>query len=105
MKPGNRFTLEWGISQFLSERFEIGVHGGHNWQVGDDTGEDVFWDPAVHDRKSALALNASFWPWKERLMLNAKYAFDLGARQRFQNNYFMLNAMFITDVLTGRTNR
>ena len=105
VKPGNRFTLEWGVSQFLSERFEVGVHGGHNWQITDDTGEDVWWDPTFHDRKNALALNASFWPWKERLMLNAKYAFDYGARQRFQNNYFMLNALLITDFLTGRANR
>jgi len=102
VKPGNRFTLEWGVSQFLSEQFEVGVHGGHNWQVGDDTGEDVWWDPSVHDGKSALAFNASFWPWRERVMLNAKYAFDFGARQRFQNNYLMLNALFITNALAGR---
>jgi len=101
VKPGNRFTLEWGLSQFLHERFEVGVHGGHNWQIGDDTGEDVWWDPAVHDRKSVVAFNASFWPWKERVMLNGKYALDYGARQRFQNNYFMLNALFITNVLSG----
>ncbi len=101
VKPGNRFTLEWGVSQFLSETFEVGAHGGHNWQVADDTGEDVWWDPSVHDRKSAIAFNASFWPWKERVMLNAKYAFDFGARQRFKNSYFMLNALFITDLLAG----
>ncbi len=101
LKPGNRFTLEWGVSQYLSEAFEVGVHGGHNWQVGDDTGEDVWWDPSVHDRKSILAFNAGVWPWKQRVMLNAKYAFDYGARQRFKNGYLMLNALFITDLLTG----
>jgi len=102
VKPGSRFTLEWGVSQYLSESFEVGVHGGHNWQVTDDTGDDVWWDPSVHDRKNVVAFNAGFWPWRERLMLNAKYAFDYGARQRFQNNYFMLNALFLTNLLTGR---
>ena len=102
VKPGPRFTLEWGASQFLSETFEVGIHGGHNWQVGDDTGEDVWWDPAVHDKKSIIAFSASFWPWKERVMLNAKYALDYGARQRFQNRSFILNALFVTNVLSGR---
>ncbi|UCG89235.1 MAG: transporter [Gemmatimonadota bacterium] len=101
VKPGNRFTLEYGISQFLSERLEVGVAGGHNWQVSDDSGEDVYWDPAVRDRKNMLIFNVSVWPVPERLMLNAKYGFDYGARQRFQNNYLMLNLLFVTNVLTG----
>ena len=102
VKPGNRFSLEWGISQFLSEKFELGIHGGHNWQIGDDTGDDVYWDAAVHDRKSTLAFNASYWPWKERLMLKGKYAFDFGIRQRFKNNVWMLNLLFVTNILTGK---
>lgn len=101
VKPGNRFSLEWGISQFLSEKFELGIHGGHNWQIGDDTGDDVYWDTAVHDRKSTLAFNASYWPWKERLMLSGKYAFDFGIRQRFKNNTWMLNLLLVTNVLKG----
>ena len=50
VKPGNRFSLEWGISQYLSEQFELGIQGGHNWQICDDTGDDVYWDPKFHDR-------------------------------------------------------
>ena len=37
--PGSRFSLELAVSQYLSERFEVGVHGSVNWQVGDDTGK------------------------------------------------------------------
>lgn len=100
--PGNRFTLEWAVSQFLSEQFEVGVHGGHNWQIGDDSGDDVYWDLAVHDRKSTLAFNASCWPWKDRLMVNAKYAFDFGLAQRFKNNSWLINLIFVTNLLTGK---
>jgi hypothetical protein len=101
VKPGNRFTLEWGISQYLSEQFELGVHGGHNWQISDDKGSDVFWDPTVLDRKSTLAFSAAYWPWKNRLYINAKYAFDFDVRQRFKNNYWMFNLIFLTNALTG----
>ena len=99
--PGNRFTLEWGVSQFLSEQFELGIQGGHNWQISDDTGEGVYWDPAVHDRKSNIAFNASFWPLKERFLVNLKYGFDFGLVQRFKNDNYLVNLLFVTDLLTG----
>ncbi len=99
--PGSRFTLEWGISQYFTEQFEVGVHGGHNWQVGDDSGNEVWWDRGVHDRKNTVAFNAAYWPWKERLMLNLKYGLDYSSRQRFENTTWMLNLVFLTDVLTG----
>ena len=99
--PGNRFTLEWAISQFLSEKFEVGIQGGHNWQISDDSGTDVYWNPSVHDRKNTIAFNASFWPLKEKLMINLKYAFDFGLVQRFKNDNYIVNLIFITNLLTG----
>lgn len=101
VSPGDRFTLEWGVSQYFSEQFEIAVQGGHNWQVSDDTGSDVYWDPSYHDRKSTMAIGATFWPWKERLAITGKYAFDFGVRQRFKNNTLFVNLLFIPGWLTG----
>ena len=100
MNPGNRLSLEWGISQYLTERFEISLMGGHNWQVSDDKGADVYWDPSYHDRKSTIALSPAFWAVKERLYVSAKYMFDFGARQRFLTNGLMLNVIFVTNALT-----
>ncbi|WP_020529603.1 SphA family protein [Flexithrix dorotheae] len=100
-KPGNRFSLEYGISQYLSEKLEVGVQGGNNWQVSDDKGDDVFWDPSIHDKKGSLAFNAGYWVWKDRLQLNAKYGFDYGAVQRFKNDILMFNLVFVTNALTG----
>jgi hypothetical protein len=102
VKPGNRLSLEWGISQYLSERFELGVQGAHNWQVSDDTGEDMIWDPTYRDRKSSIGFSMGFWPWKNRLYVSGKYAFDFGIRQRFKNNNLMLNFLFLTNALTGQ---
>jgi hypothetical protein len=98
--PGNRFTLEWGLSQYLSEKLELAVQGGHNWQVTDDKGDDVFWDASVHDRKSTIGFMASYW-FTEQFNINFKYNFDFGLRQRFKTNAFMLNFVYIPNVLTG----
>ena len=101
VKPGNRLTLEWGISQYFSERLELGIQGGHNWQISDDTGEDVFWDPTFYDRKSSIALGANYWVWNERLSVALKYGFDFAIRQRFKNTSWLLNILFIPNILTG----
>ena len=61
------------------------VHQEHNWQISDDSGDDVYRDRSFHDRKSTLVFNAGYWLWKERLMLNANYATDYGLRLRFDN--------------------
>lgn len=102
MTPGSRFSLELAISQYLSERLEVGVHGSFNWQVGDDSGADVFYDPTYHDSKNTLAFQLAYWPWKNRFYLAGKYAFDFGAVQRFNNNYWMVNFIFLTNLLTGQ---
>jgi hypothetical protein len=99
--PGNRLTLEWGFSQYVSDRLELGVLGGHNWQVTDDKGDDVWWDANVYDRKSTVAFTAGYWAWQERLQVNFKYGFDFGMRQRFKTDMFMLNLVFVTNALTG----
>lgn len=101
VRPGNRFSIEYGISQYLSSRFELFAQGGHNFQVSDDRGSDVYWDASVHDRKSTVAFGAMYWPWKQRLAISAKYGFDYGARSQFLSNYWMLNILFITNLLTG----
>lgn len=95
VSPGDRLTLEWGLSQYLSDRFELAVQGGHNWQVGDDTGEDVYWDGGVHDRKSTVAFSATYWAWSEKLAITGKYAFDFAVRQRFDNDTFYLNLLLV----------
>ena len=33
VKPDNRFSIDCGISQYLSDRWEVGLFGGNNWQI------------------------------------------------------------------------
>ena len=99
--PGDRLSLEWGLSQYLSERFELTVIGGHNWQIADDKGDDVNWDASYHDRKSTAAFGIAYWAVKKRLYIAGKYMVDYGARQRFLTNGVMLNLIFVTNALAG----
>ncbi len=99
--PGSRLSMEWGVSQYLAEWLELFVQGAHNWQVTDDSGSDVYWDPSVHDRKSTLLFGAGFWPWAQRLYVSAKYGFDFDIRQRFDNNNLLINLIFLTNALDG----
>ena len=99
--PGRRLSLDWGVSQYLAPWFELGVQGAHNWQVTDDSGSDVFWDPTLHDKKNSLLFSAGFWPWEQRFYVSAKYGFEYGARQRFKSNNLMLNLIWVTNWLNG----
>ena len=102
VKPGSRLSLEWGMSHYFTGWLELGVQGAHNWQITDDTGADVFWDPSAHDRKSTLLFSAGVWPVAGRLYLAAKYGFDFGVRQRFKGNSLMLHLIWITNALDGQ---
>ncbi len=102
VRPGNRLSLEYGVSAWPTGWLELGVGGANNWQISDDTGDDVFWDPSVHDRKSMLNFTAAFIPWFPRLYIVTKYGFDYGARQRFDGHNLVLNLYFVTGLLDGR---
>ncbi len=104
LNPGDRFSLEWGFSQYLSERFEFSLMGGHNWQMADDKGDDVFWDASYHDRKSTIAFSLAYWAVKNRLYISGKYMVDYSARQRFLMQGVMINLIFVTNALDGVKN-
>lgn len=101
VSPGSRLALEWGWSQYVSERVELGIQGGSIWQVTDDKGSDVDYDPSVYSRANTVGFMAGYWAWKNKLQLIFKYNHDYGVRQGFRNNAFMLNAVFLTNLMTG----
>lgn len=79
----------------------MAVQGGHNFQISDDTGDGVYWDASKPDRKSTVAFYGNYWPWEGRLAVALKYGLDYGARGRGLTNYWMLNILFIPNILTG----
>ena len=101
VNPGSRLSLDWGIDQYLTPQLDVGIQGGHNWQVGDDSGSDVYWDPKFHDRKNTLVFSVGYWPVPDWLWISGRYGFDYGSRQRFENQIWSLNLIFMTHALKG----
>lgn len=47
---GDDLHFEWGLGKTVTRGIDIGVAGYCQWQMTDDSGNDVAWDPNVHDR-------------------------------------------------------
>ncbi len=106
MKAGSRFTFEYGISQYLNSWLELEILNGHNWQIANDKGEDVWWNGTPLDSKdqtSNVSLGTGIWTYKSRLNLRIKYAMDYGTKQRYQSNFLSFSVIFIPNLLTGTT--
>ncbi len=101
-RPGNRLSLEYGVSAFVNPWLELGVGGANNWQISDDTGNDVFWDASVHDRKHMVNFTAAFMPVFMKFYIVTKYGLDYGARQRLDGHNFVINLYYVTGLLDGR---
>jgi hypothetical protein len=99
--PGSRFSLDYGLSQYMSDKLELGIFGGNNWQISDDKGSQVYWDASIHDRLGTLGVQLGYWVWANRLEAVGKYGWNYGAVQRFQQNIIEINLIFITNALTG----
>ena len=102
--PGNRFSLEYGISQYFTEWLEVEVMNGHNWQISDDSGTDAWWTGTrfdSRDSKSTFSVGVGVWTLKGMLNLRAKYIMDYAVRQRFKNDFVSLSLMLIPGILSG----
>ena len=105
VSPGSRFTVEYGFSQYLTSWLEIEVINGHNWQITDDKGDDVWWkgtDLYEKDSNNTFGAGVGVWPLVGKLNLRAKYAFDYGSKNRFKNTFFSFSAIFIPNLFTGK---
>ncbi len=102
VRSGSRYTIEYGVSQYLSESFEVTLQGGNTWQIGEDSGDDVYWDSSIKDRNSTIGAGLGYWPVKEKLYANLKWWTNYGMRQHFKVNAFQLQLIYISGVLQGK---
>jgi hypothetical protein len=95
--PGDRFTLNWGISQFLplkkdlSILAELGVRGYSQWQIEEDSGSDV---PQIlnvtlnaKDEIHSAGLQAGFTFPQYKANLIFSYMWEFGAEARFEGEW------------------
>lgn len=93
--PGDRFNIEYGASQYLSENFEVFLQGGHTMQVSGDEGEDVHWDTSYYDRLNNFGVGVGYWPIPLKFYLNAKWYETYSNRQHFDADFFQLQLLYI----------
>jgi len=105
VKPGSRFFLEYGISQYLSERFEVSLQGGHAWQAGDDSGNGVYWDTSVKDQMSIFGGSLGYWLVPNLLYTNVKYSTTYNNKQNFKANVFQIQLLLIPNLLKKKTEK
>ena len=104
VRPGNRFSIEYGISQYLTSWLEVEILNGHNLQVSDDKGNDVWWANTpleFRDKASTVSFGVGAWPIAEQLNIRLKYALDYGVKQRYKSNFLSFSAIYIPNILTG----
>ncbi|WP_282122838.1 SphA family protein [Algibacter mikhailovii] len=94
VKPGARFALEYGISQYFTERLEVTLQGGHVWQISEDKGEDVYWNRSYKDQLSTIGIGIGFWAVPNRFYGNLKWSKTYATKQNFIANALELQLIF-----------
>jgi hypothetical protein len=97
LTPGDRFTLNWGISQFLPLKkdltilAELGVRGYSQWQLDADSGSAVSQLLNVQlnakDRIHSVGLQAGLTFPPHKASLNFGYMWEFGAEARFDGRW------------------
>jgi len=92
--PGDRVSLNWGISQYLplndanSILLEVGALGYSQWQVEKDSGSDVNRRFNVKDQVHAAGgqIGLTYVPWKAFMVFHGLQEF--GAEARFEGQFY-----------------
>jgi len=88
VRPGDHFTFELGISQYLSEQLELGLFGYGQWQVTDDSGADAV--NKGDDQLYGIGGQLAYWFVKQKFYVSARYVKQLQAKDRFEGQYGVL---------------
>ncbi|OIZ99732.1 hypothetical protein BEV13_05140 [Rickettsiella grylli] len=95
IRPGNYFSLNWGISQLFSIReknsLEIGIPGYDQWQITNDSGAAVKGNPSIHDKVHAVGLQVGYTLAALNLVVTGKCLQEFRARSRFQGRVYTLS--------------
>ena len=97
LTPGSHFTMNYGLSKIIYRGkglFDLAVLGYSQWQVTDDSGPGIHYDPSVHDRIHAVGgqILYSYPPWNS--MASVKYFKEYGAVDRLQGDVLALTLTY-----------
>ena len=94
--PGDRFSLEWGISQYLPINkeetllVELGITGYSQWQVDNDSGADVVDILNVKDEVHGIGAQIGLASVSMNASLVFRYLKEFEAEARFEGELFVL---------------
>ena len=103
IRPGDDFHIEWGVAKNLNKVWDVGVSGYCHWQVSDDTGAAVTYDPSVHDRYFSIGPEAQYFHEPTGLIFALRYQWEFDARNRPEGRNLVFSIVKILG--TGRKNR
>ncbi len=94
--PGDRFSLNWGISQYLplndanSLLLEVGALGYSQWQVEKDSGSDVNtrFNPKDQIHAAGAQIGLTYVPWNALIVFHGLQEF--AAEARFEGQFLTL---------------
>jgi hypothetical protein len=93
--PGQRFTLNYGVSQYLPAGpglVELGILGYSQWQVTHDDGSAVRPFHQNLDQVHAIGAQLGYAVPQWRLAVTAKYLYEYYAESRFRGQVVTLSA-------------
>ena len=82
VQPGDDFHIEWGVGKTVSSNWTVGLTAYTHWQVTDDRGGAVTWDPGVHDRFGSLGPEISYASDDSTCFIALRYQREFAAVDR-----------------------
>ena len=97
IKPGNYFSLNWGISKYITLDqgiLEIGIPGYDQWQVSHDSGSALLANVTATDQVHAVGAQLGYTvsPWS--LTMTGKFMQEFNAKARFQGRVYTLSISY-----------
>jgi hypothetical protein len=93
--PGDEFHFEWGIGKKVNSRWNAGLAGYCQWQVSDDKGSAVTWDPSIHDRVFAMGPEISAFYPDRKMQFDIRHLWEFDARDRPEGQMTSMTLTFI----------
>ena len=91
--PGDHVSIEYGYSQYLSQRIEVGISGYSQWQVETDKRPaitELALDPNAKGQVHAFGVEAAYW-FTPQLNVSLRYVKEYEGKARLQGDWIALN--------------
>jgi hypothetical protein len=94
IQPGQTMTIEYGLSQYVHPRVEIGLTGYNQWQITDDSGSAAT-DKNDKNTISGVGAQLTYWPIKNKCSLTTKFSKEYAGKGRLEGFFGSLNFLWI----------